>query len=151
MFVMGATVDTLLAGKALTSAKEVMQTLSNTPVNAAEFEQARAQIINQHTQELAKPDGIATAWLDSDTYGLASIAEQARAWSAMTPGDLQRVASRLVKDSAFGSVVVGNSEVLKAQLERSGKVEVMGEIAPNSESKSDSKTKHQIKSPAKPD
>ncbi len=150
IFVMGASVDTLLAGKTLASAREVLQALANAPVSVAEFEQAKAETVSLFNRELSKPDGIATAWLDSDTYGLTSIAEQTRVWSAITPGDLQRVANRLIRDGAIVSVVVGNSAVLKAQLERTGKVEVMGEITPVSDPKPEVKPTPQIKSPVKP-
>jgi zinc protease len=146
MFVMGASVDNLLAGKALASAKEVVQSLASTPATAEELALVKNEAVNQLNQELAKPDGIANAWLDSDTYGLSSVAEQVRALNSLTSADLQRAASRLFHDAVFASVVVGNSEVLKAQLERGGKVEVMGEIAP----KSDVMNKPQTKLPAKP-
>jgi len=74
-----------------------------------------------------------------------------RTLSALTAADVQRVASRLIREGAFVSVVVGKSELLKAQLERSTKVEVMGEIVPKAEPKSESKSNPQIKSPAKPE
>ncbi|HUS11397.1 MAG TPA: insulinase family protein [Pyrinomonadaceae bacterium] len=159
MFVMGVGVDNLLAGKALASAREVIQSLANSPVSAAEVDQARNEVLALANKELANADGIAGAWLDSDTYGLPSIAEQLRTLSAITSADIQRAASRLVRDSAFASVVVGNAEVLKAQIERYGKVESMGEIAPKIdppvESRSDLKTnnnvKPQIKTPQKPE
>jgi zinc protease len=155
MFVMGATVDPLLAAKTLASAKQVMQALASAPVSAAELDLARAEALTQLNNQLAKPDGVANAWLDSDTYALPSLAEQTRALSALTSADLQRVAARLTKEGGFASVVVGNSELLKAQLERSGKVEVMGEIAPKTEPKSETKPSSsanpQTKNPAKPD
>jgi predicted Zn-dependent peptidase len=155
MFVMGATVDTLLAAKTLASAKEIMQGLATTPVAAAEFETAKAETLTQVNSDLAKTEGIANAWLDSDTYGLPSMAERIRALNAITATDLQRVAARLMREGAFVSVVVGNSEVLKAQLEHNGKVEVMGEIAPKNESKSETKSNSNLKpptkSPAKPE
>lgn len=150
MFVMGASVDTLLAGKTLASAKEVMQTLAKTPVTAGELELAKSEALTLMNKELAKPDGVATAWLDSDTFGLPSIAEQTRALSALTSADLQRVATRLTRDTAFVSVVVGNAETLKAQLEPSGKVEVMGEIAPKIEPKPGTKSDASAKPPSKP-
>jgi hypothetical protein len=76
----------------------------------------------------------------------------------VTAADVQRVATRLIHDGAFASVVLGNSEVVKAQIERYGKVEVMGEIAPKSEPgtepksapKSESNVKPQVRPPAKP-
>lgn len=147
IFVMGASVDTLLAGKALATAKEAVQSLVNSPATAEELALAKSQVLSQLNQELAKPDGIAGAWLDGDTYGLPSVAEQMRALNSITSIDLQRTATRLFRDAAFASVVVGNSEVLKAQLERGGKVEVMGEISPKV---SDVINKPQTKSPDKP-
>jgi len=154
MFVMGATVDNVLAGKTLASAKEVMQSLANSPVTADELEQAKNELITLVNNQLAKPDGVADAWLDGDTYGLPSVAERMRALSNVAASDLQRAATRLLHDGAFASVVLGNSEVLKAQIERYGKVEVMGEIAPKVEPKPAPKTKSNAKpanpSPAKP-
>jgi hypothetical protein len=87
------------------------------------------------------------------------VAEQTRALNALTPSDLQRAATRLIREGTFASVVVGNSEILKAQLERSGKVEVMGEIVPKTEPQSGPKpetkskpvAKPQTNSPAKPE
>jgi zinc protease len=159
MFVMGASVDSLLAGKTLAAAKEVMQSLASSPVSAAELEQAKNEALAAANKELSNADGIAEAWLDGDTYGLPSVAERMRTLNALTSSDIQRAASRLVRDNAFASVVVGNADVVKAQIERYGKVESMGEIVPNSEprveSRSDLKTnnnvKPQIKTPPKPE
>jgi predicted Zn-dependent peptidase len=158
IFVMGASVDNLLAGKALSSAREVMQSLATSPVSAVELEQAKASVLSLTTTDLSKPDGVATAWLDGDTFGLPSVAERMRALTSITSADIQRVAARLTRDGAFASVALGNAEVLKAQIERYGKVEVMGQIAPKSEAnlepKSELKThgsKTQLKTPIKPE
>jgi zinc protease len=159
MFVMGASVENVLAGKAISSAKDVLQSVSSSPVTVAELEQAKNEAVTLANHELAKPDGMADAWLDGDTYGLPSVAERMRALSGVTPADVQRVATRLLHDGALASVVLGNADVVKAQIERYGKVEIMGEIAPqneprlesNSTPKSDAKSKPQIKSPAKPE
>ena len=158
IFVMGASVDTVLAGKTLSSAKEVMQSLASSPVTVVELEQAKNELVTLAGNQLAKQDGVADAWLDGDTYGLPSVAERMRALSGVTAADVQRVANRLIHDGAFASVVLGNSEVVKAQIERYGKVEIMGEIAPKSEPgtepksapKSESNVKPQVRPPAKP-
>jgi hypothetical protein len=123
-----------------------------------ELEQAKNEVITLESNQLAKPDGVAEAWLDGDTYGLPSLAERLRALSTVTAGDLQRVASRLNHDGAYASVVLGNSDLVKAQIERYGKVEVMGEIAPKNQPgtgpksapKSESIVKPQLRSTAKP-
>ena len=158
IFVMGASVDTVLAGKTLSSAKEVMQSLASSPVTVVELEQAKNELVTLAGNQLAKPDGVADAWLDGDTYGLSSVAERMRALSGVTAADIQRAATRLILGGAFASVVLGNSEVVKAQIERYGKVEIMGEITPKSEPgtepksapKSESNVKPQVRPPAKP-
>lgn len=161
MFIMGASVDNLLAGKTLASAREVMQSLASSPVTTAEVEQAKSEAVALANKELNTPEGASRAWLDADTYQLPSPAEQRRAFSAISPGDVQRVATRLLHDGAFASVVVGNSEVVKAQIERYGKVEIMGEIDPGTKpeskneakpaTKSNTNAKPQTKFPAKPE
>src|SRR6185503_18852242 len=92
MFVMGVTVDNVLAGKALVSAKEVMQSLASAPVSAAELEQAKNEAITLANKEFANPDGVATAWLDGDTYELPPTAERIRALNTITATHIQRVA-----------------------------------------------------------
>lgn len=158
IFVMGASVDTLLAGKALATAKEVMQSLANSPVSATELEQARSEAVAAANKELSNADGISAVWLDGDTYGLPSVAERMRTLNALNSADIQRAGGRLTHDNAFASVVVGDAEVVKAQIERYGKVESMGEIVPKNEpreSRSELKTnnnvKPQIKTPPKPE
>ena len=154
MFVMGASVDNVLAGKTLASAKEVMQSLASSPVTASELEQARNELVTLANNQLAKPDGVADAWLDGDTYALPSVAERMRGLNTLSANDLQRVAIRLLGERAFASVVLGNSEVLKAQVERYGKVEVLGEITPKVDGtrppKSVPNAKPPIMSPVKP-
>jgi len=165
MFVMGASVDNLLAGKTVATAREVIQSLASSPVTVAELEQAKSQELALTNKELATPDGVADAWLDVDTYGLPSIAEQLRALNAVSPVDVQRVATRLLHDGAFASLVVGNSDVVKTQVERYGKVEIMGEIDPGTKPRTEPRNttkpetkseqspnaKPQVKFPAKPD
>lgn len=151
IFVMGASVDTVLAGKTLSSAKEVMQSLASSPVTASELEQAKNELVTLAGNQLAKPDGVADAWFDGDTYGLPSVAERMRALSSVTAADIQRVATRLIRDGAFASVVLGNSDVVKAQIERNGKVEIMGEIAPKSEAGTEPKSAPKSGSNAQPE
>jgi predicted Zn-dependent peptidase len=131
MFVVGAAVEHLLAGKFLNDAREVMTSLVAAPVSVAELDQARNEILATRNKEFAKPEGIADSWLDMDTYGSASAAEQTRAMAAITPNELQRVATRLFRDAAIASVAVGNSELVKTSVERYGKVELMGEVVSN--------------------
>jgi zinc protease len=155
MFVMGSSVDNLLAAKALATAQEVIKSLGSIPVSAMELEEARKEIMARLMTELPKPDAIAQSLLDIDTYGVPSAAEQTRALSMLTANDLQRATTRLFRDGSIASVIVGNSELVKPQIERYLKVELMGELKPKTgsalEVKTDSKTKPETKPAGKPD
>jgi len=128
MFVMGASVDTLLVGKTLKTAHDVLQSLVNAPIPEAELEQAKSEASAQFSKELERPDGTARAWLDIDTFGLPSISQQISAFSAVSAPELQRLASSLFDKARIASVVIGNSQQLKAMLEPNVKVELMGEL-----------------------
>ena len=125
---MGAAADTLLVGKTLKSANDVLQSLVSSSVPAAELEAAKGEASAQFGKEMERPDGIAGAWLDIDTFGLSSISQQIAAFSAVSASDLQRVASTLFEKTRIASVVIGDSQQLKAMLEPNVKVELMGEI-----------------------
>src|SRR6266536_86883 len=128
MFVMGASVNNSMARKTLETGRDVLKSLIDTPVSAADLEQAKTQVVASSTQGLAKPEGVAQAWLDIDTFGLQPISEQILAVNALSPADLQRVAARLLREAAITSVLVGNSDQLKAQLGPYSKVELIGVI-----------------------
>jgi len=145
MFVMGATVDNLLAGKALTTAREAFKSLATTPVSAAELVDAKNEAAAFASKDLAKPDGKADVWLDVDTYKLAADLDPVRVLNAVSVEDLRRAASRLVDERGIATVVVGKSELIKPQIEQTGKVELMGEMEPKPQAKPDAKS-----TPAKP-
>jgi zinc protease len=140
MFVMGSTVDNLLAGKALATAQQAIKSLASSPVTEAELEQAKSEIVTRLTKELSNPDGLAAALVDIDTYGLPSVAEQMSVLNAVSQADLQRAATRLFGEGTFASVIVGNSELVKPQIERYGKVELMGELDPKTGAKPQTKS-----------
>ncbi|HET6892596.1 MAG TPA: hypothetical protein VFH31_15940, partial [Pyrinomonadaceae bacterium] len=135
MFVMGASGDSLLAAKALSTAREVLKSLSTTPVSALELEQAKGEAIAQYNKELEQPDGIAHAWLDIETFGLPGIAEQVQSFNAVSASDLQRLASTLFAENKIASVVMGDSRQLKATLEPGIKIELLGELEKQSPAK----------------
>jgi predicted Zn-dependent peptidase len=128
MFIMGATVNSSLAARTMVNAKEVFRSLIGAPVSAAELDQARNEAMIVFTKGLAKPDGLAEAWLDLDTYKLQPIAEQLQSLQKISAADLQRTASRLFGKAAIASVAIGNGELLKAQLEKDTPVELLGEV-----------------------
>lgn len=139
IFVMGASVRATDAGRAIQTAQKALQDLMKNPPTAAELERARGEAVATFNRLLEKPETIADLWLDAETYKLPPAVERARAFSAVTPADVQRVAGKLLSktqtgaisraaaDAPFVTVVVGSASQLKADLERTGKVEVMGE------------------------
>ena len=139
MFVMGTTVDPLLAGKALTTARQIIKSLMSTPPTISELEQARSEVLNEMNKQLMDPDGVASGWLDMDTYAVTAPVEQIHALNLVSPDDVQRVAKRIFGEAPLASVVVGNSKVVTAALDGHEKIEVMGAV----ESPADNK-------PAKP-
>lgn len=128
MFVMGASVNISMARKALQTGRDVLKSLIDNPLSAADLQQAKTEVVASLTQGLAKPEGIAQAWLDIDTFGLPPLSEQILALNSLSPGDLQRVAVRFLREAAISSVLVGNSDQLRAQLEPHIKVELIGVI-----------------------
>jgi len=130
MFVMGATVENLLAARTLASAREVLKSLANTPFGQAELDLAKNELAATINKDRAKPDSMAEAWLDIEAYKLSTVEDQTRALAAVSPDDLRRAAARLIDEKGFAAVVVGNSALVKTQLEQLGKVEVMGEMEP---------------------
>ena len=147
LFVMGTTVEHLLAAKTLAAAQDILKQLARSPVPSADLDQAKADELAILNKEINEPDGLADAWLDMDTYGIDSAAEQIRKVNSMTAADLHRAAQRLFSDGSYASVVVGNSQLVKTQLETIGKVEIMGGIEPKTESIDPNKPKTQASKP----
>ena len=146
MFVIGATIEHLLAGKFLNETREVVTSLASAPVSSGELEQARQDVLLARNKALPTAEGQADSWLDGDTYGVSPVPQQLSAIRAATPADLQRVASRLFGDLKIASIVVGNADLIKASVERYAKIELLGEVeskkpaSPSQPAKPDSKT-----------
>ncbi|MGH9881102.1 MAG: hypothetical protein ACRD6N_06665, partial [Pyrinomonadaceae bacterium] len=128
MFVMGATVNAKMAGKTLSTAKDVLRSLMSTLATAAELEQAKGEAMVIATKALAQPDGLTSAWLDLDTYKLPSIAEQSSTLQSISSNDVQQIATLLFGKAAIASVAIGNGEHLKSELEREMPIELLGEV-----------------------
>ncbi len=130
MFVMGATVDATAVAKSVENARNVLKALVDSPVLSSELEKAKRDTISVMSPNLSQNDATANAWLDTEDYTLPTINEQMRAWNSISAADLQRVATRLFRDTAVASVVVGTAEDLKAQLAPTLSIEIMGESKP---------------------
>lgn len=115
MFVFSATVPQASASKAVAAAQDVMRKLSQAAPSADELERARTTLSAQWSQQLSQPAGLAEAWLDMDTFKSPRPNTVSTLITSSTPADVQRVATRLFKDAPAATIVVGNSEQLKAQ------------------------------------
>jgi len=115
MFVFSATAPQASASKAVAAAQDIMRKLSQATPTADEFERARTMLNAQLSQQLSQPAGLAEAWLDMDTFKSPRPNTVSTLITRYTPADVQRVATRLFKDAPAATIVVGNSEQLKAQ------------------------------------
>src|ERR1051325_5917003 len=129
LFVMGASVRSSAAAQALTAARNVLRALYTSPPSAAEFERVRSEALAVFNKQLEQPETLAGLWLDAETYRLAPVADQLRAFSQVTQADVQRVAAKLFSDTPTVAVAVGSASQLSADFERDGKVEVIGAAA----------------------
>ena len=134
IFVMGASVKSGTAQKALATAKEVVKSILTIDVTAAELEQARTEATIALNKSLSNADGIAEAWLNVDTYKLPLPNDESAALQRLSAMDLHRAAKSIFGDGTIASVAVGNAEQLRTELGSGVPIEVLGEVQPNSPS-----------------
>ena len=116
MFVIGASVSSASASKAIASARDLMSALAIAAPSPAEIERARSAALAELSQQSVQTEPIADFWLDHERYSLPPYSDQLNALRAVTAADVQRVAARLFQDAHVASVAVGNSDQLKANL-----------------------------------
>jgi len=116
MFVFSGRASQAATAKAVSAAREIMNTLAQSGANSTEVEQAKAVIASELNTRANQAETIADAALDVDTYKLSSIAQPLNDVNRITVVDVQRVASRLFKDAALAIVIVGDAEQLKTSL-----------------------------------
>ncbi|MBD0325873.1 MAG: insulinase family protein [Pyrinomonadaceae bacterium] len=125
-FVLGAAVNPTQAADALTSARSVLKSLATAPPASAEFEKARNEALAVFNKQLDNPASLANLWLDIETFKLASVDDQLRSLSQVTPADVQRVAAKLFRDTPIATIAVGSAAQLSADLQRVGTIEIFG-------------------------
>jgi zinc protease len=134
IFVMGAAINSKSTVNVITTAKKVLDSLINSPVTPAELEAARNEVMVELNNRQAKPDTMVDLWLDIDTFQLEPISAQIQSLRNVSATDIQRVATRLFRETPIASIVLGDSQQLKTELHGQIQIEVMGEIAkPNSD------------------
>ena len=113
-FVLGASVPTESAAKAISSAQQIIQALVQAGPTVVELENARSQMLAEVSRRTSESESIADMWLDFETFKLDPLNLQINSLRGLTSMDLQRVAGRLFKDAAKATVVVGNVAQLKS-------------------------------------
>jgi zinc protease len=127
MLVIGGSVPTESAAKAIAAAEQVLQAVAQSGPTADEFQRARQILLAESNRRLSTPESLADLWLDEDAYNLPPVNTQLNSISSLSAADVQRVAARLFRDAA-AKVVVGrldqltqsfqdNVEVLKNKVE----------------------------------
>jgi len=116
IFVMAASAPAASVSKAVAAAQQVTKTLAQDGPTAAELERARSEVLTDMSRRMSQTEAIADAWLDMVTFKAASPDSLESFVRRLTVLDVQRVAGRLFKDAPVATVVVGNSQQLKAAL-----------------------------------
>ena len=126
--IMGNAVNPKETADSISTAKKVVESFMNTTVSAAEVQRSRQEILSEENPGLPKIESEPDSWLDMDTYGLKSVPDRTASIQAVSPGDVQRVATRLFKDAPVATVVVGDAQQLKPLLQGRVQFEVLGEM-----------------------
>ena len=127
MIVMGTTVNQNATIDSIATAKKIADSLSTTPIAPNEIERARKELLDEGNAVLSKPESLPDSWLDMDTYRLTAAQERTTAIQSISPGDVQRVANRLLKDAPVATVIAGDAAQLKPLLQSRVQFEVFGE------------------------
>lgn len=130
IFMMGASVPIAAAADTLANARKVLQQLAKNGPTPAQLDKARNEALAEFSKQTEQPEGVADLWLDADTYQLGPFEERLRQLRSVSVDDLKRTAARLFKEDSIATVAIGGAEKLKTVLERSGKVEILGEVVP---------------------
>lgn len=128
IFVLSTSAPTGNAAKATTAAQDVIKSLIQAGPTGQELESARTAVLNQLSTEFSQPETMTARWLDVDTFKSTRPSTVATVVRSLTTVDIQRLTARLFKDVAMATVVVGNSEQLKATF--TGNVEIKSAVAP---------------------
>jgi len=127
MIVMGTAVNQNATIDSIATAKKIADSLSTTPIAPNEIERARKELLDEGNTALSKPESLPDSWLDMDTYRLTAAQERSTAIQSISPGDVQRVANRLLKDAPVATVIAGDAAQLKPLLQSRVQFEVFGE------------------------
>ncbi len=128
MFLMGTTVSSQMVPDSVGSAKKVIDSLTSNPITTAELERAKREALAELSSTVSRSENSPDPWLDMDTYRLAAFQDPVATMQSVSVTEVQRVATRLFKDAAIATVVVGDPLQLKPALQGRLQFEVLGEM-----------------------
>jgi zinc protease len=128
IIVMGATVNAQNATDALLTGRKTLESVVANLATISEMDRARSEAIAEMAGPLARPEAAPDPWLDSDTFRLKEVQNDVISLQAVTPADVQRVATRLLSNPSIATVVVGDPLQLKPALQGRISFEVFGEV-----------------------
>ena len=128
MIVFSASVPPVAAAKAIAGAQDVMKTIAEKGVSAAELDRARNLLLAEMGKSLGELDSLATVWLNSETYKTPLTTNAANEIGRLSVADIQRVATRLFSNAAQAKLVVADADQLRTSL--GGKVEIRDDRQP---------------------
>jgi predicted Zn-dependent peptidase len=121
MFMLGGSVPTRSAAKAISTAQGVMHAIAKEDPSMSELETARKTVLTKSVS-LSPSESLADVWLDGESYKIAAN-NQADELNRISPADIRRVAARLFEDAAPQAIVVlGNAAELKSQFDARAEV-----------------------------
>jgi zinc protease len=126
LFVMGTSIKNADVAKGLAAAQSVVHSLPATPITASELERARGEVSSDLARQISQPPSLMTLWLDAETFKLIPVNQQANVLRNLTANEVHDVAMRLFKDKPSATVVVGNYEEFKQNLNLD-KIELLGD------------------------
>jgi predicted Zn-dependent peptidase len=128
MFVMGAATSSKSAASVIVTAKQVLESLIDSPATQIELDLAKNQLVDELNKRQAKPEIMVDLWLDMDTFQLPPVSEQMQSVRTLSASDLQRVARRLFQEKPIASILLGDSKQLQTEVDGRLQTEVMGDM-----------------------
>ena len=123
VFLMSASVPGSITAQTLEAAKKVLDDLASAQLSIDELERAKREVMIATGVDTGQPESLATQLLDAETYKALST-DAPRAITDFAPADIHLAAVKLFRNASVVAVVVGNATRLRADLARTGAVEV---------------------------
>jgi zinc protease len=121
---LGGAVPASTARDAVSTSRRLLESVISGPLSMEEFARARSAVMSDHQTRMATPSGQVARWLDGITYNLPSIETERSAFDALTPQDVQRVATRLFDKTPVAVVLAGDSGQIATTFGPGDKVEI---------------------------